>query len=1065
MCCLVAISFTSLAVWGQTTLTTGAIKLEEVGEDIVILHIDGLNAYSQEAGRPQLPVWRKVMAVSDDWEAQSVQVATDKMIETSLNGARLYAVPGPQRKEGESDTAPIDTSLYNHNQYYSLPLVSVDELGRMGRQRMVRINVAPVSYNPVSGALRIYSELQITLGDTPKAYHNELSDNAIQHFVIVAPIHFREALQPFIRWKRQSGYMVSEQYFDNIGDRDTIRAQLKKLYDHATPSQPAPTYVLLAADDAIIPSFIAHRNISGFDLHTTDLYYGEYSDDMLPDAQVGRWPASDTAQLNAIIEKTLEYEQYQMADNQHLRRALLVAGKEERDPAPSVTNGQVNYLKERIVTHDSTIDTLCYYNPASDTLADEIYAQLDSGVALVSYTAHCQSWGWMHPDVNRNAIDTLTPNGRYCLSINNCCRSNAISNDSFGKHLLRKTHGGAIGVVGATNETLWEEDYYWNVGVQAALSPHPQYNEAHPGAIDRWIGSTSERVITQGQIAIAGNWAVVESGSAYADFYWEIYTLMGDPSLMPYLGIPTPTTLNADSYERGDCSMTISGTPYALVGASWNDTLIAVCRLDSNGNGQLINPLALPDTLLLTISAPQHQPMQQIVAAQTIDGTRLVATHFQLYDAENHPISRMTQGETATALISLRNSGNDTLRNGVCSLSAPITIDGATQYSLSQLAPSEETTVSYTLTADCTQQADQIGIGINCCNNDTSCTIQTVNIDILHKKIRLGKPLLLVDGSNAVGLDACKDYTWQITLYNEGNGDITPLRYGLENQDEEQANRLDAGDSLTITYTLQTGDSIRLLTMTIQADDGCEQTTQSLCYVAGLNIEHFEKGDLLHYPWQGDWIIDSTTTHNGKYAAHSGELTDGSPSELTISMTVNRRDSVRYWARTACQTAEQLQFIIDGAICTTLEGDNGWTRQSHVVDAGHHTLQWRYTGDNSTNQNGHAWIDDIQLPFGCYWRDHAGYDSIATRPNSIVPNEVISNISLYPNPADEQLWIISERDATIEIYDMMGRMVGDFSAKGGTATQYFTKDLRCGVYCVWIQTAEGATLRRLTIRR
>ena len=44
--------------------------------------------------------------------------------------------------------------------------------------------------------------------------------------------------------------------------------------------------------------------------------------------------------------------------------------------------------------------------------------------------------------------------------------------------------------------------------------------------------------IVNGAISIVGNLAVAQA-NGMDDYYWEIYHLMGDPSLSTYLGIPS----------------------------------------------------------------------------------------------------------------------------------------------------------------------------------------------------------------------------------------------------------------------------------------------------------------------------------------------------------------------------------------------------------------------------------------------------------------------------------------------------------------------------------------------
>ena len=155
----------------------------------------------------------------------------------------------------------------------------------------------------------------------------------------------------------------------------------------------------------------------------------------------------------------------------------------------------------------------------------------------------------------------MRQNGMPFVSINNCCRANEFIGDCFGEHLLRKANGGAIGAIGASNETLWDEDYYWVVGAHGMPTSTPQYDSIALGAFDRLLHNHSEsqqnQASTQSQIVNAGNWAVAASGSPFSDFYWEIYSLLGDPSLMPFIGAAKVSTLNIDSVAAYDTTITL----------------------------------------------------------------------------------------------------------------------------------------------------------------------------------------------------------------------------------------------------------------------------------------------------------------------------------------------------------------------------------------------------------------------------------------------------------------------------------------------------------------------------
>ena len=291
-------------------------------------------------------------------------------------------------------------------------------------------------------------------------------DTYAGHYHIVVPADLLAPLQPFIQWKRQQGFLV-QVVIPETFHRDSIRAALSRLYS----SRPHPrTYILLVGDMEHIPSFSGKHTPDGLSIHITDLYYAEYTGDYLPEAMVGRLSVADTLQLTQVIDKIVAYEQGAYA--QQLSQLLLVAGSESRAPAPVTTNGQVNYLATLSATHRPDVDTVCFRNPASATQRDSILLALNGANTFVNYTAHCTQTGWSNPFFSVDDVDSL-PLSTPTLFFNNCCRANAFGGDCLGERLLRKPDGGAVGIIGATNETLWAEDYYWAVGAKYPLSLRP----------------------------------------------------------------------------------------------------------------------------------------------------------------------------------------------------------------------------------------------------------------------------------------------------------------------------------------------------------------------------------------------------------------------------------------------------------------------------------------------------------------------------------------------------------------------------------------------------------------
>lgn len=638
--------------WGQGGLTISSINEQQLVVEYslpdikakptdmrhCILHSSSTNSYSHEPGRPMLPQHREIIATGNGLTTVSITEQKWDTLNLSDLDCNMSIQPykGANAKETELIPADEDSIYYAIDSLMGKPLITVETLGLMRGTPLAMLTISPVRYNPASSSITICRRLKATISFSEKKddiapnpmllslpknmSHNTknyvntlLQDSIPQLFQVVSTTHFRETLQPLLTWKRQEGYIVDELYFDQCSTID-VKDSLQSRYNNATPDHPAPLFILLVGDMDDIPLWSPHHIIQGLESHRTDFYYAEFTGDMLPDALIGRISVRDTTELRHVIEKTLAYEKGEIMDTSALRRSLLVAGKEETHPAPTVTNGQINYVKKLLIAHDPEHDTFCYYNPESANQRNEILDVLRQGVGMMNYTSHCTSKGWRDPLLNNMDINnTNVVDSQLFIAINNCCRSNDVAGECFGEQLLRKPQGGAVGAIGASNETLWEEDYYWSVGF-GNISCNPSPDSTTAGAFDRllhpYLQMPSEQSWTLGQIILAGNNAVTASGSQFANFYWEIYLLLGDPSLMPHIGPLLPMSLYCDSIQLGDTALLLTGTPWARVAATCGDTLLGLCTLDANGEATMHFRQPVASNTCITATRQFHRAKQ-----------------------------------------------------------------------------------------------------------------------------------------------------------------------------------------------------------------------------------------------------------------------------------------------------------------------------------------------------------------------------------------------------------------------------------------------------------------------
>jgi len=511
----------------------------------------------------------------------------------------VYPAQPPVSKSHEGTVAFIqNNNTYQTDAFFALPLAQFEKTGFMRNMNLGQLYVSPVQYNPVTQEFKIYKSIDVEIifkqtdiikTEALKELHknplfpssnvinaeknNGLSRSAKAEFsnvpikyLIVAHSMFRGALDEFITWKKRKGFIVEIGYTDeeNVGvTTSSIAAYIKSHYDNATQANPAPTFVLLVGDVQQIPAFTGIT-----EPHPTDLYYFTWQGGNIPCCYYGRFSAQNMQQLTPQIEKTLQYEQYSMSNPDYLNKISLISGF-DKDAAPIYGNGFLNYVTDNYANAAYGYSNVyAHYHPCNLD-AEQIRAEIGEGVGLANFTAHCNETGWSSPDFATKHISAMNNENKHGLMIGNCCLSNRFDiNECFGEALLRTAGKGAVGYIGGSNYTYWDEDYYWGIGYRSIITSSPVYNTNHLGVYDRLFHTHGEEntqwMATFGAMIFAGNEAVQSSTSTLKHYYWEIYHLMGDPSVMTYLTKPNPMIVGIhNEILEGETSVSAKVAPYS----------------------------------------------------------------------------------------------------------------------------------------------------------------------------------------------------------------------------------------------------------------------------------------------------------------------------------------------------------------------------------------------------------------------------------------------------------------------------------------------------------------------
>ena len=452
---------------------------------------------SYNSGAPQLPLFSKLLQIP---VCDSVFVTILDAEYTEYAAADLgitHPLYPAQPSFSKSATNPpfyYDQTVYTTDTFYALPLVSAEKAGIRRDIALANVYFSPVQYNPVTHRVRIYTrvDVEFTFANTDMAMTNSLKKYSspmftmdstmvinkmkntaknefqgvpIKYLIIAGSTFSSNAnLTQFVEWKRRLGYLVEVAYTSDasVGTTTTsIKNFIQNKYNNATTSDPAPTFLLLIGDVAQIPAYASTVDPGGSETHYTDLYYSTLTgNDNIPDCYCGRLSATNATQLNNQLAKIMMYEQYTMPDPSYLGNAVLIAGT-DNTWSTTHADGQINYAARYVKTNSTTHNytTVYKHNYNCSSQAATIRSEISAGVGFANYTAHGNSSGWYEPAFNTSHISSLSNTNKYGLLIGNCCLTGKFDeSECFAEAIMRAQNKGAMGYIGASKETYWDQD-------------------------------------------------------------------------------------------------------------------------------------------------------------------------------------------------------------------------------------------------------------------------------------------------------------------------------------------------------------------------------------------------------------------------------------------------------------------------------------------------------------------------------------------------------------------------------------------------------------------------------
>jgi len=1064
------------------------------------------HSFSSDPGKPQLPVVTRLIDYDKARNARIIikdVVSIRKSLEELGDYNIIYPSQPGQTKNSSTQDVPliIDKSVYNASHAYIRDTVVIKKIGIMRGHSIASLDINPVIYNPSGKYIDIICSMKIYIqyspGETVKTvkspdnyYFSDLlvkglidydATDVIPGFslepvsmVIVSDTLFKKHLQPLVEWKTKKGFRITEIYIGENGlqrDFQDIKDSLTYIYNNSTLENPAPTYLILAGDLTHIPASQGTNYLS-------DMYYAEFdgNGDFIPDMFTGRLPAGDTTHMKAMVNKIIEYESFAFADTiTHYNKAMALTGFD--DGFINFMEGQVNYASNYFNQNPHITKPYIFHHEINDSIRsvryDSVRVLMKKGIGFINYTGHGDVSSWMGTGIDNTFPLQMNNSSRYPLVISNACLTAKFNDKNcLGSSLVRAVDKGALAFIGCTNDSYWEEDYYWSVGAGPFVR-YPTYEDTGLGFYDRLFHLNGEKpsdwFTTTGQIIYGGNLGVSSSTSPRKQYYWETYTLLGDPSISPFIG--KPEVLEASVPEKIPPALkklNIITSAFAYIGLSHFDTLWDAAHSTPSGTAYLDIPEAEKDSCLLIISRQNAIPLFKTIYFEESDTAWLSINDVNVTDIYGNDNGKADYNENISLQSDLQNAGNDeaddvylkihsssdylsiindSLYIGNLEANSEKLENGFEIYVLDSLPDLEIATLNIELhyngnvvnrTADISLHAPELMI-INCITDDLS-TGNGNGLPEAGERVRVIFKVTNNGSSSVSGNLHISNISEYIHFDNTTlpcgplyPGEITNIPVFADiDENTPEATEIVFYTELICTPYL---------------------TSKNLSIISGKSTEDFELLNFTTFPWINNfdipWIITDEASMSNMYSARSGHISHNEKSNLSMLLNLPEDDTLRFWYKVSSEAYwDSLAFSVNNNLIFSESGEVDWTEAVIPLKKGVYNLHWMYEKDQSVNNGSDcAYIDLIRFPSLSFVQSAVHLNKISSPEIGKNYNDEIISVEIC-NLGRDTIDMISMSYVVNDNQPVDETFYTDFKP-GDTLTVYFSQTVDMSVHDIY----------------
>jgi hypothetical protein len=673
--------------------------LEEGGETYQRLRVPsaGLTA---DIGYPEMPYVGRWIGIPQGAEVRASLTLLDSI---DLHGYQIWpAQEALPDLEGAEQQFQRKESFYAQGGRHPRRPLLVSRKHVVRGLETVLLGLFPLQYDVSEGRIRVYPRMRVDVSFTGGAGYFVESRLRSRFFdllyagmlvnyrslegpeplrsprqgegemIILVPDEMESAVRPLSRWRTISGLpTVVTTLTDAGGDAAGIQQYIEDAYDNW---QVPPSFVFMVGDADLMPTNYLNPHPEHAYMTGSDLWYFTVDgSDEFADMHHGRLSVEDTTQLGWIVQKLITYEKDPLPGTWN-SRAFLASYDQPTMFYAATSDSIYGYL----TTVGYDVDrAYCAGDPPGST--QDVINLWSQGCFAINHRDHGERQGWKHPSFSVYDLPQLTNGWRLPVVYNINCLSGYFDAEtegspgvfeSFCEELMRLSHNGAVGAVGATRVSWSGYNDELNFGIWDAM--FPGFDPGYPGGSGNpWATPT----FRQGIVLDFAKWwmhdkFVVTGGVGYPDEWLptpektvaqhEMYHYHGDPSQDVHSAQPVPITVTHDSVAAVgvDTFLVYADVDSSLAALSMGGQLIGRDFVNGGVAQVLVwDPPALPGIMDVVVTAHNRIPYEGKVGLVADSGWCVVVDSVFTNDYWGHSDGVIEQGDSVSVAVRLWNLG------------------------------------------------------------------------------------------------------------------------------------------------------------------------------------------------------------------------------------------------------------------------------------------------------------------------------------------------------------------------------------------------------------------------